>query len=959
MAKFLEKRHEISTAARVADVRPFSVKLAEWLSSPWSLFICALPLALVPMVLPVLLLPAFLAYCVALAVYVFNRPLLPLRYSAARAKSAPGGKADGILMFGNVRSSSPYEMFKEAWLADDDLRKHFLIIGSTGSGKSETLKGILFNALCWSSGYFVADGKADNKLPTDNYCMVRSVGRDDDLLVLNFLLGGSTPQQVASSRRRRTNGTNPFSSADADTIIQMGSNMLPKVEGEGKNWQEKALNLWRALVVALCYKRDMLGMELSVTTFIEYMALPKIEELYLEGYDESRQRGEWSYGFVGIKSYLDSGCPAYKVEKLIAKHEAGGSGAPAGMMGMGGRPGAGAAGKAFEQDGMAYEQHAYRSSQLMPVLNLLDKTYGFIFRDKFPEIDMIDVTLNNRILLMLIPSLEKSASEAENLGKLAIACLRVMMGKNLGANIEGGRRELLESKATNAPYPYIVALDELAYYFSDGIAVMCAQARSLGFSMMALCQDLEKLTEGNRAPEAGAMMANQVSKYFMRVDDAKKTWDLVREIVGKTTVAVYRDFEYGALGWSRKLEVDLQEVERVTLTELQGMKAGQGVFNSCGETMRLSSFYMGKDLEKHKVDYFHINRFLQVRAPTLEDILPFCTSLDAIEDKVARGERRLKILRGDADVNHEVLADPVITAVADLASVIPKGVSPPERGIALYQAARAALVAQGLLKLPDEEAADKAVKVPAAQSEAAPVPNQLDPSQILREAAGPESLGPSAVDDQDPIQPDASAEDDLLDFLRVPFQRKHVDEVLAPTVAKAKPASAPPKAPAPAPAAAPAAPAAEVEDPVRRILARSFQVSLSALPVEPPQEVNTGASAAAPSRVLADRVVHLSHKPGEASEAPDWMEQSITASRDVLRTMAGADEKVVGFTGDVLDRVEKIETLLGNTKPQEAAKTLEQVVSAKVTPPDLNVQDELTADAVNAIFDTLSMPSQR
>ncbi len=957
MAKFLEKRHEVSTAARVADVRPFSVKLAEWLSSPWSLGVCAVPLALVPMVLPILLLPAFVAYLIVLGTYIFNRPLLPLRYSAARAKTAPGGKADGILMFGNVRSSSPYEMFKEAWLADDDLRKHFLIIGSTGSGKSETLKGILFNALCWSSGYFVADGKADNKLPTDNYAMVRSVGRDDDLLVLNFLLGGSTPQQVAMSRRRRTNGTNPFSSADADTIIQMGSNMLPKVEGEGKNWQEKALNLWRALVVALCYKRDMLGMELSVSTFIDYMALPKIEELYLEGYDESKQRGDWSYGFVGIKSYLDSGCPAYKVEKLIAKHETGGA-APA-PMGMGGRPGAGGpAGKAFEQDGMAYEQHAYRTSQLMPVLNLLDKTYGFIFRDKYPEIDMVDVTLNNRILLMLIPSLEKSAAEAENLGKLAIACLRVMMGKNLGAHIEGGRRELLESKATNAPYPYIVALDELAYYFSDGIAVMCAQARSLGFSMMALCQDLEKLTEGNRAPEAGAMMANQVSKYFMRVDDAKKTWELVREIVGKTTVAVYRNFEYGALGWSRKLEVDLQEVERVTLNELQGMKAGQGVFNSCGETMRLSSFYMGKDLEKHKVDSFHINRFLQVRAPTLEDILPYCTSLDAIEDKVARGERRLKILRGDADVNHAVLADPVITAVAELAALIPKGVSPPERGIALYQAARNALKAQGLLKLPDEEA-ETVAKSPGGQSELAPVPASSEAAEkIMREAAGIESPQPTNIDDGDPPQPDAAAEDDLLDFLRVPFARKHVDEVLAPAAQKPKLAAvqSTPKPVAPPPAVV----AEQEDDPIKRIMARSWQMSLAGdIPEPPAVAIASGGGNAAPSRVLTDRVVQAGHKDRFDDETPDWMEQSILASRDVLRTMAGADEKVVGFTDDVLDRVEKIENLLGNTKPQEAAKTLEQVISAKVTPPDLAAQDELTADAVNAIFDTLAMPSQR
>ena len=117
--------------------------------------------------------------------------------------------------------------------------------------------------------------------------------------------------------------------------------MLPKVEGEGKNWQEKALNFWRAIVVALCYKRDMKGMEISVNTFIEYMALSRVEELYIEGYEESLERGgDWSYGFVGIKSYLESGCPAYKIDKLLAKRQQGDAPQPGSM----GRMGAGGGG---------------------------------------------------------------------------------------------------------------------------------------------------------------------------------------------------------------------------------------------------------------------------------------------------------------------------------------------------------------------------------------------------------------------------------------------------------------------------------------------------------------------------------------------------------------------------------------------------------------------------------------
>ena len=411
-SNYVEDRHEAKIARRVVDVRPAGTQYAEWLSEKFNLFVITVPLLVFAAIIPVISPILFIVIIVHIIIHKVTKPILPFRYPAGNTeRDHKGKKGTGILLLGNVDSDSEYERFKEIWQSDDDLRKHMLIIGSTGSGKSETLKGIFFNSLCWASGFFVADGKADNKLPTDTFTMVRSFGRDDDLLFLNFLLGGKTPEQVRKSRRRRTNKINPVSSADADTIIQMGANMLPKVEGEGKNWQEKALNLWRAVIQALCYLRDtdIPGIEradLSISTIIDYLALPKVEELFIEGHKESLIKGEWSHGFNGVKAYLESGCPAYKVDKLLAKHGFVDAPPPGS-----GRPAAG--GKAFEQDSMAFEQHAYRTSQLMPVLNLLDKTYGFIFRDKFAEIDMIDATLNNRILVMLIPSLEKSAQEAD------------------------------------------------------------------------------------------------------------------------------------------------------------------------------------------------------------------------------------------------------------------------------------------------------------------------------------------------------------------------------------------------------------------------------------------------------------------------------------------------------------------------------------------------------------------
>lgn len=714
--RHLEKHHEVELNRQIADVRPWGQKAQEWLSSPSNFVFCAGMLGIAGAVVPVTLPFTMTAFAAAYFGAKTMKSILPYRYPIYTdkkkiPKKGHGGK--GILLMGTVRSTSPYEKFKQCWLSDDDLRKHWLILGATGSGKSETLKGIFYNSLCWGSGFFCADGKADNKLPTDGYTMARAFGREDDILALNFLLGGKSPQQVARSRRIRSNSLNPFSSGDADTLIQMGANLLPKAEGDGKSWQEKALAVWRAVVTALCYKRDTGSFTLSVGALIDYLALHKIEELYVEGFKEAETRGDpqdtmsWSYGYIGIKNYLDSGLPGFSVEKLEKKHslsdnEEENKAGPTGRM-----PPQRQQKNNFEQDPSSAEQHGYRVGQLMPVLNLLDKTYGYIFKAPFSEIDMIDVALRNRILFLLIPSLEKSAQEAENLGKLAIACLRVMMARNLGSDLEGSHEKLMDQKATNAPYPYIAALDELGYYFADGIAVMFAQARSLGISMIALAQDLEKLTEGSRAAEAGAMVGNTVNKFFMKIDDPNKTWELAEKTLGKVSVALYNTFrgKQGSAGFKREREVRVEERSFATFKEMNELGGGEGVLNALGHSTRINSYYMGHWLEKLGNQNYHLNRFMQVYDPTDEDLQRWALPVEKKADKVSN-ERTIKLtnlLRSETPVEKINQAHGVFpfTALAEVNAKLNEshsGIAPIERGAVLYLALRQ-LVLKGNLSL--------------------------------------------------------------------------------------------------------------------------------------------------------------------------------------------------------------------------------------------------------------------
>src|SRR5260364_70324 len=76
-------------------------------------------------------------------------------------------------------------------------------------------------------------------------------------------------------------------------------------------------------------------------------------------------------------------------------------------------------------------------------------------QDQYSEVDMMDVLLNRRILVVMIPTLEKSSQEAANLGKLVVSSIRLMMAMNLGHTLEGSYADVIATKATNSPAPYI------------------------------------------------------------------------------------------------------------------------------------------------------------------------------------------------------------------------------------------------------------------------------------------------------------------------------------------------------------------------------------------------------------------------------------------------------------------------------------------------------------------------
>ena len=126
-----------------------------------------------------------------------------LDYNDPKPGSGAPNLARGISFFGNERGTN-----NELWFGNDDMRTHVLIFGSTGSGKTVFLTSLAYNALVQSSGFIYVDGKGDNGLYANVFSMARAMGREDDLLVVNFMTGAR--DVIGPQAKRLSNTLNPF-----------------------------------------------------------------------------------------------------------------------------------------------------------------------------------------------------------------------------------------------------------------------------------------------------------------------------------------------------------------------------------------------------------------------------------------------------------------------------------------------------------------------------------------------------------------------------------------------------------------------------------------------------------------------------------------------------------------------------------------------------------------------------
>lgn len=646
--------HEKSSEIFLRDIRPMSTRIYDWFKEGRNggIVIAMSAAAIYFNPLAAMSADAIFLLCFLYFIFLFKRDRsLPYKLPMGapwpdKNNKGPGlsGKSEGILYLGNAKKTT-----EEIWFTNSDARTHVLYLGTTGSGKTEGLKSIVTNALTWGSGFVYVDGKADTDLWSSLSSLVRRFGRDDDLLILNYMTGNSDVKAPSNSM-------NPFSGGSASYLTNMLVSLMPDAEGDNAMWKERAVSLLSSVMPALTWKRDNQEMPMSINTIRESMTLPNVVKL-------SRDQAVPEEIRRGVKGYLDT-LPGY----VDAAFDDEGKDKPAGPDSP-----------AIDTT-TARQQHGYLTMQFTRALQSLGDSYGYIFNTPAADVDMVDVVLNRRILIVLIPALEKSGDETANLGKIVAATMKGMMGSTLGSTIEGDVETVIENKPTKSATPFMTVFDEVGYYTAQGMAVMAAQARSLGFSLVFSGQDLPAMKKRVRE-EANSITANCNIKIFGKLEDPTETKEFFEKTVGNATVVTAGNFNWKGGGdfgsFMDTAEGKIESKARASYDDLKQLKQGQAVISFGERVIGMDMFYSNPPMAKA----MRVTRYVSLPPPDknilahapritrLRDLMVHKTWTAARSDKTQVRDAELEALVGDMNQALKAGIDPLEASIAGVMGV--------------------------------------------------------------------------------------------------------------------------------------------------------------------------------------------------------------------------------------------------------------------------------------------------
>lgn len=664
--KGISRKHQVNAVKRRDDVRKFSEKMQDWASTTGgTLAIFAALLVPCLLMIAVPFVPEII-FCISLHVlfryYRFKkrRWRLPFRvpaYLSVWMKKPVLDSTTGKAGQANLYLGKDNETGDETWANTSDVNKHVLIFGTTGSGKTEAIMGNVLGFLALGSGVMVVDGKASANTFDSVYTLMRILGRDADLFVIDYLTGGKDMAGPQQDRRSHTYNPLAFGGATQKAEIMVS---LMDTEGGDKMWSGRAISFIESVIPPLSFLAERGHALLNPSMLAEYFSLEVLENMVSFGIIvdlndnvidmKTQYPAEWrelDKRMSALKLYLFQ-LPGWESGRSLTPHLTSKMQAPGKLETnkkivekISERAKAAAADLGLKEGDKASrgdmdKQHGYITMQLVRAVANLSENYGFIYNAEISEISFWDVVLNRRGLVVLLPAMERSPENLEQLGKMTVLAFKSVLGALINTRPEGTRREIIEGNPSNSEIPYQAVLDEVGAYMVKGVAVIPAQARSLGISVWFGTQTYADLMKADQN-EGKAIVENTAMKMFGRLAGAadSETAKLAMELGGKAHVQMAEDMTYksGAViidsGLKSTTRSQLREDYRVDFEDLAQQENGEfhmmigakeidqnDVEKGGVRLVRLLAFFTGN---VDRIDVWKRNAYCVVKPPSRAD----------------------------------------------------------------------------------------------------------------------------------------------------------------------------------------------------------------------------------------------------------------------------------------------------------------------------------------------------
>ncbi len=644
-----DRATERSGAQVLRDVRSLPQQLGEILRSSFVGFLIA-GLGGVAIFFPVIIDLAVPISLILAMIALLSPVVLPLRlpkFANRKDRNSPSPEdrrarpAAGIIFIGHH-----YRTGQQVWITNEDGRQHVVVPGTTGAGKTRALLSLMVNALIHGSGFIFVDGKADNGLYADVLALARRFGREDDVLVLNFLV---------ASGDKATSTFNPFAFCNADVLRELLVSQMeesPSIPGGDTNgvFKAGAIALLGSLAPVLVWVRDNKGIPIDIerirfATELRGIATLVVKKKFLIrdpdnsepiSIDVSDMPEDYFYplrAYLGETGDFDFGLDWNK-----------------------------------QKTNEPSRQHSFVLLYFRETFTQLSVSLGHIFKCEVGDIDMRDVVLNRRILVVNLPSLENSGETTAALGKIVIASLRNMMAQTLGAKLEGDFKEIVANKPSMSATPFPVVLDEVGYYAGPGIDKMLAQGRSLGFSFYLGFQEVAGL-RARLGDTVFSLLGNANLQILMRLQEGGQTRDYVESTAGDTFVTQTGSFNQIGSGYRESLSADLRQTNRINWNDLRGLIEGEAIVLFGKHRIYTKLFYV----DPNASGVLRLNRPITLLPPDRARLIDEKTRLDIAAglfrdgEKLAVPVRRFKALDALLKGINDALATGKGTVSEDLA----------------------------------------------------------------------------------------------------------------------------------------------------------------------------------------------------------------------------------------------------------------------------------------------------